>query len=343
MIQPAFIRKYLWHFIWWSVLIIGYFFLLINFRSPYKITHYLLQCTFNLLLFYGVGFLLMPYALRKRRLGLFIFLIILLIPVAGIAKYGMRLGLKWMFNLDFVHTESLNQHYYTLIPLAAAFIVAGIIAKLLIDWQNHQKIEEELRNEKTVSELMYLKLQVNPHFLFNTLNNLYYLCLQKSDNAPEMVMKLSDLMRYVVTVGKMDTVPLPEEINQLNSYIELERLRLPDPDCIKVNLSGNPENKQIAPLLLLPFVENAFKHSRDSIKLGINITLQVIGDELFFEISNHFNEADNSRRSGIGLENVKRRLELSYPENYHLQIRNDSGIFQVFLKINLNAYTIHSY
>ena len=150
-------------------------------------------------------------------------------------------------------------------------------------------------------------------------------------------------MRYVVSVGSKDVVSLNEELLNLESYIELEKLRLRTPDCVKYSATGEINHQPIAPLILLPFVENAFKHSKELIDEGLDIRIEVNERELQMTVVNRHNALDRPKREGVGLENVKRRLEITYPYNYQLEISDQSGIFSVCLKLKLNATKVYSH
>src|SRR6185437_11981591 len=169
---------------------------------------------------------------------------------------------------------------------------------------------KEIANEKLKAELSFLKAQINPHFLFNTLNNIYALATAQSEHTAAAVMKLSSIMRYVLTEARNDLVPLEKEIQFTSHYIELQKMRLTDKTIIEFSVRGEPLGRQIAPLLLLPFVENAFKYGISTHKF-LNTLLRV---------------SDNT---GIGISNTKRRLDLFYEERYSLDIQDKSNEFIV--------------
>ncbi|MCB0474792.1 MAG: sensor histidine kinase [Flavobacteriaceae bacterium] len=202
--------------------------------------------------------------------------------------------------------------------------------------QNHA-LENRLLIEKLKAkehELNYLKNQLHPHFLFNTLNTIYGLALKKSENIPEITLKLSGLLDYVLYQTNKETVTLQDEIAHLEQYIDLEKIRFND--CLKVTLTKEIGNQKlpIAPLLLLPFVENAFKHGAVTDDyLQVLITISVIDNVLDFRIKNTSDKKET--REGIGLKNVKERLKILYPKNHDLQIDSKTNWFEVHLKINL--------
>lgn len=228
------------------------------------------------------------------------------------------------------------------------FIVAGgsTVFKIINDWAKHQREKKELERQNLQSELNFLRSQVNPHFLFNTLNSLYALTLKKSDKAPETVLKLSEIMRYMLYESNEKKVPLSKELSYMRNYLELESLRHGDRTDIKLDIKGNINGQEIAPLLLIPFVENAFKHGaqRASDLNYVHIDLSVDKNQLNFSVKNSkpdnnlldIIDSNNKKSGGIGLVNVKRRLNLIYQDNYELTINNESECFDVNLIISLN-------
>jgi ligand-binding sensor domain-containing protein len=200
-----------------------------------------------------------------------------------------------------------------------------------------QQLKNELVAQNHASELALLRSQINPHFLFNTLNNIYSLVYQKADTAPEAVMKLSEIMRYMLYDSGVEKVALSKEINYLESFIELHRLRIRDKSFIEFNVTGNVNSLLIPPMLLVPFVENAFKHGTKQAKTpGIKIDLAIDGSDITFEVKNYYKK-DNSNKDkigGIGLPNVKRRLELLFNGRHNLFISDANDEFYVKLELN---------
>jgi len=184
-------------------------------------------------------------------------------------------------------------------------------------------------------ELNYLKMQIHPHFLFNTLNTLYGFALKKADETPEMILKLSNLLDYLLYKIDKPFVLLSHDIDHINDYIALEKMRFNNTLAINFTTTNCTEDLKIAPMLLLPFIENSFKHGAiKNQQLTINIDLTCQGNTLDFRIENSSTGA-NMNPNGIGLENIKKRLALIYPENYSLEILNNPDIFKVHLHINL--------
>ena len=209
--------------------------------------------------------------------------------------------------------------------------------RVINQWLHSEQRNKEIANEKLKAELSFLKAQINPHFLFNTLNNIYALASAQSENTAPAVMKLSNIMRYVLTEARNDLVPLEKEIQFTSHYIELQKMRLTDKAVVDFTVRGEPFGRQIAPLLLLPFVENAFKYGISTRERSpIAILLEIKKDSFEFSICNHkyFNTMLRaSDNTGIGISNTRRRLDLFYEDRYTLEIQDKPNEFSVHLKI----------
>lgn len=203
-----------------------------------------------------------------------------------------------------------------------------------------QKIER-LEKEKIENELKFLRTQIQPHFLFNTLNNLYALTLEKSDLAPQVVLKLSELLDFILYQSNQPEIAIEKEIELIQGFIDLESLRYGERLKLKFHHQIDDKNSKITPLLLLPFVENAFKHgaNKNPNNPEININLMVDNNELFFEIynskSSHIKNAIDSFNGGIGNKNLKRQLELNYENRFDLSVKENDNSYKVSLNIKL--------
>jgi two-component system LytT family sensor kinase len=209
--------------------------------------------------------------------------------------------------------------------------------KVINQWLLSEQKNKEIANEKLKAELSFLKAQINPHFLFNTLNNIYSLASDRSEYTAPAVMKLSNIMRYVLTEAGNDMVPMEKEIQFTRHFIELQKMRLTDKSSIDFTVNGDPLGKQIAPLLFLPFVENAFKYGISTRELSpITILLEIKKDSVYFSVSNH-KQLNTSLRiannTGIGINNTRRRLDLLYNDQYTLTIDDEPKTFTVHLNI----------
>ncbi|WP_417785075.1 sensor histidine kinase [Tenacibaculum sp.] len=192
-----------------------------------------------------------------------------------------------------------------------------------------------LKNEKTKTELMHLKSQVNPHFFFNTLNNLYGLVGKDAKKAQELILKLSDMMRYSVYDGEKDTVLLSEEVTYLQNYIELHKMRYHKAIDIQFNIDITDNDYKVMPLLFIILLENAFKHGVENLRKNayVHLNLTAHQNAINFEIENNFDATEESQEEGIGLQNLKRRLELVYPKNHTLTTSKTDDIYLAKLNI----------
>lgn len=225
--------------------------------------------------------------------------------------------------------------------MRGATTIGGFAAaiKLVKIWYLKQQAYEQIDKEKLQAELQLLKSQVHPHFLFNTLNNLYALTLHKSDHSPAVVLKLSELLSYMLYECNASEVPLQKEIAFMRNYIGLEQLRYGDRLDMSVTISGDYPTKLIAPLLLVPFLENAFKHgtSEQLEQAWMHIDLSVQGNQLKFKVINSREPSAHKDTyiGGIGLQNVQKRLKLLYPDRHELRIVAEEETFMVALTLEL--------
>lgn len=228
---------------------------------------------------------------------------------------------------------------YSLIDLMFIVGVAFAIKQFRIN-QRSQHREKLLQKEKLEAELKFLRTQTNPHFLFNTLNNIYALARKKSDDTAPVVMKLSKLLRFMLYESRNDSISIAEEIRVLEDYIELERIRYNERLTVQFNKSIDCDSQAIAPLILLPFVENAFKHGASEARFTsyIYIDVELEDGQLQFKVENSKDEEQEKPiTENIGLSNVRRQLELMYPE-HRLQVQNEKNKFYIHLTINLKKH-----
>jgi LytS/YehU family sensor histidine kinase len=235
-------------------------------------------------------------------------------------------------------------HYATVV-LGELYVIGITTAiKLTNDWIDSKNKNQQLTQLNLETEIKYLRAQIQPHFFFNTLNNLYALTLEKSDKAPEVVLKLSELMQYVLYEAKDNVISLTKELKYMESYLELERLRYGNRLKYNLEITGNVEDVYIPPLLLLPFIENCFKHgvSADDSNIIINMSFDTTSDKLIFTIDNPIPKIVDKRfrqdNEGIGITNIKKRLNLNYGDESVLKIYTSDGKYSVYLAIPKNKF-----
>lgn len=294
---------------------------------------------FNIPLFYFNTEFLLPKILKKR--GVLIYILLLIIALILMLWFNEEL-LKWFFpemskgigprGNGFRRGTSLRIIFQLL------FIVAiGISYRFLSDNMKDQEVKKEEENERLKSELSFLRSQISPHFMFNVLNSIVSLSRRKPEMVEPVVIKLSELMRYMIYETNDSKVSIDKEFSYLESYIELQRLRFGDDIKIDFKHKLNSIPNSIEPMLLIPFVENAFKHGLGLVKDPcIEIELNDDKKALFFSVSNKVSKQHSEKKdesSGIGLANVRRRLELLYPDQHELKIEEKADSYLIELKI----------
>jgi len=230
---------------------------------------------------------------------------------------------------------SLISGYSTYLPFVIIPATISALIKIAEAWIIRQLKYKEFENQKIKAELNYLKAQINPHFLFNTLNNIHTLAYIKSPLTAESIMRLSSLMRYMIYDSNTRLIELKKEIEYIEDFIALQQLRISHKPVCKFNVHGDILNFKIPPLILIPLVENAYKHSGSALKQNsIIIDLSLEGHRIIFKISNPFlnKQEEENEKGGFGLENLKKRLNIIYPQDYTLSIKKNS-VFEVVLSI----------
>lgn len=238
---------------------------------------------------------------------------------------------------QFAQRRNITHYPSSYFGFVLVFLV-GLVVTSIQEWSKNEELKKEMEREKLNTELSLLKSQINPHFFFNTLNNIYSLAIRKSDETPSTILKLSAIMRYVLTETDKDQVPLANEIEFLRNYINLQSVRLTDQVKVNVDIEAADRDRLVAPLLFIAFVENAFKYGVSTVAPSlINISLKTTGNKLLFFVQNDITHGGQGRtvNTGIGIANVKRRLELLYPAKHVLAITENNDIYTVNLELDL--------
>ncbi|GLR18330.1 sensor histidine kinase [Portibacter lacus] len=332
-------RDTLFHALFWVGLYVALIIIDQNPTSVFTLIIELVNLVFYMIIVYFNLYFLIPNYLRKNSgINYAIALVltaIILTPIKTI-----------LFYLLFTDQPGVQSYFIAkqgIIFFQMLFYGSiSTIFQIILDWQKGSVEKMELHHKNTETELNFLKSQINPHFLFNTLNNLYALTLKKSDQAPEIVLKLSEMMRYMLYECNEERVPLRKEVNYLENYLELEKLRQKKHIKIDFLVSGLIKDQKIAPLMFIPFLENSFKHGLNN-QLGegyVKILLKIMEDEIHFSIDNSKTETapkpHGKKSGGIGLVNVKRRLDLLYPNSHELNLKESPTNYYIDLKIKLN-------
>ncbi|OYT16910.1 MAG: hypothetical protein B7C24_05115 [Bacteroidetes bacterium 4572_77] len=360
---PKFLQKTInIHLLAW----VSYFIILLLFYSNtvnVKLAYYwaIQAVVLHSSLFYLNTIVLIPKFLDKKKYTTYLFTILLLVfvsiaiihlanthlnPMAGISPQGRSFSkpiltdeARNIKNLERIKTVRfagrLLRHSYSII----AILLLSIVYKMIQENIRKEKKEISLQNAYLVNEMKFLKSQMNPHFLFNSLNNIYALVQLKDDSAPAMLMHLSNMLRYMLYECNDEYVSIEKEMNYINNYVELQQLKTKKKQNIKTNVRIDNKSIPIPPLLLIPFIENSFKHSiiEQSDKAWVSFQLELTAERLHFKISNSKPKQIfyKDKTGGIGLDNIRRRLELLYTNNYDLKIFEDQETYIVELIINM--------
>lgn len=338
--------RFFWHVLFWASFVAAYTLYYGSQQNDYiaELSTALRYLPFKMLVTYFTLYFTIPkFLLKKKYVQAFLVFVISVAVSALIQQAVDYFILIPIFNPSWTESYYLfypSKIFRTFLGMYPVVIIAAFI-KLAKEWFEKEQQTQELQRQKLEAELNFLKAQIHPHFLFNTLNNLYALTLKKSDHAPEVVMKLSELLSFMLYEGKAETISVSKEIELVKHYMDLERIRYDDRLDLTINTKGDFSAKQIPPMLILPFVENAFKHSSEnetgSVFILIDITLK--GDLLSVQIKN--SKADKTEfksetEGGLGLTNIRRRLNLLYPNHHSLAIKENETQYSVTLTIELD-------
>jgi two-component system, LytTR family, sensor kinase len=305
---------------------------------PYLFSNEIIGLLFYIGLVYFNLYYLIPNYLAKRAF-LYFFLVLTICAIATpieILVYYLKFA-----NQPGQQRKLIGQQDDLFLGHVLVVFLSTLL-RVVMDWWRYQNEKQQLVTQTMQSELRFLKSQINPHFLFNTLNNLYALTLKKSDKAPEIVLKLSEIMRYMLYECNEKRVLLTKEIQYIENYLDLERLRQPKDVDIRFEVEGRISDQMVAPLLFVPFVENSFKHGlNNSVQGGgfVRLRLSAQDEDLEFFIENSKAERllrrDHPVSGGIGLVNVRQRLQILYPENHNITISDEPNRYAVTLHLKM--------
>ncbi len=338
-------RVFLLHFSFWCVYLSFFVYQITSFRHRetdlgVAFVQAGVQVAFHMVVAYLNYFFFLPRFLERKNVGRY--LLEFSVPFAIIMYLRVHLQ-RFMIDGYTYHEQYFYRTVYWVQLVAVTLFIVIFVGMLRFakDWFEFEAKKKEVENEKLTAELNFLKAQINPHFLFNTLNNLYYLAFTQSPNTTEVIAKLSQMMRYMIYDSNFPHVSLSKEIEYMQNYISLERLRLNNAIPIQFEIDGNAEGVRISPLIFITFLENAFKHgvSNSNPKAWVNVAIRVYGKECVYKVENSkitSAKMETGEKSGIGLQNVKRRLELSYPGQYQLIVNDQPEQYSVQLNLTLS-------
>jgi len=328
-----------WHIVFW-VGIVSYFMFLAHSNS--KMTAAQLFVIFGLFagvnigLFYLNYLYLIPKFLDKKKYRNYSIALVIVIIVFALGKYGLASIFRSYILVEGRKETSFGTYMISSCLTNIFFLFLSTALKFSVDWFLNERVQRDLENQRLTAELAFLKSQINPHFLFNSLNSIYSLAYQKSDTTPEAILKLSEIMRYMLYESNDNKVDLAKELQYLQNYIDLQKIRFGNKAFVDFKITGEVGAQKIVPLLLIAFIENAFKHGvANDPSSPICLRINLDGTHLHFFMENKKHMMNRDTEGGIGLNNVKRRLDLLYSGNYSLTIRDEANIYTCELSIVL--------
>ena len=291
----------------------------------------------NISLFYLNYLVFIPRLLDKKRYSLFAAAIVIALIIYGFGKYGVALFFRQYLIMHVkAKVVGFGSYFLSTVFTSLSFLFLSTVLKFSVDWFLNERIRRDLENQRLSAELAFLKSQINPHFLFNSLNSIYSLAYQRSETTPEAILKLSEIMRYMLYECNDNRVELSKELQYVQNYIDLQKIRFGKKAFIDYKIEGNVTNQQIVPLILIAFVENAFKHGvANTQQTPIRMLIEVDEGHLRFFIQNKKHTNNRDEAGGIGLTNVRRRLDLLYPRKHNLEITDETDTYTVELSLIL--------
>lgn len=291
----------------------------------------------NLIAFYLSYFLLFPKFLFRKKIPALIFFGIV---TCVISAFSGSLISIFFYGFDQPIFQDLREFLgftFSLTLIAAVHAGIALVIKGFIQWFDEIKLKEELAAKNFEMESALLKSQINPHFLFNTLNNIDFLIAKDAEKASEYLNKLSDILRYMVYDAKDEKITLSKELAYIEKYLELQKIRTNNPDYVNLKITGKAENLTIAPMIFFPFIENAFKHTENNKRTNkIEIKILIEDKKIVFECENTFQKSvENPDYGGLGNQLITKRLMMIYPERHFLEINDSGKIYRAELTINL--------
>lgn len=290
-----------------------------------------------IILFYINYFYLVPEYLLKKSVLFYILVSLGLLAISVLLInhfYEPKFPNNFFFNQIRPRGFMIMPYYKLFLNLGIPYVISAIL-RMYVEWKRNENLRLSVEKENIKSELQFLKAQLNPHFLFNSLNTIYALSVKKSPDTSEAIVDLSELMRYMIYEADKDLVPLNKEIDYIKSYIQLQRLRLSDSENVSLKITGEDRGRAVPPLMFISFIENAFKYGTDyKGKTYVKITLTITDTSIYLNVKNKIGIfREPTKNSGIGLENIRNQLKLIYPGLHKLEVENDGKDYEVSLTI----------
>jgi sensor histidine kinase YesM len=329
------VRNIQW-LIWFCLFWVLFFYILESYPASDALNYAFNTTAAYAIIIYTSALYLIPQFYRKKKYGIFIVSVVLLLLLVTVIRVNAQNYIWYNLINHSPHSLKPRDYYYTFISHCIIF-VDSIILRFALDYFKIREQQQQLLKQNAETRYDLLKAQVHPHFLFNTLNNIYYVAQRESPHTADLLQKLSAIMRYFIDQESKAKVPLTDEIEFIHHYIHLENLRLRYPVKKDFRIKGDPAGTQIPPMLLIPLVENVFKHgidhNRDNNFITVSLTLT---GRLNFEVRNQVGETvglAHPASSGLGLKNLQQRLEILYPSGFTLDSTREGNTFISSLNI----------
>lgn len=370
MIKSKITIKILIHLFLWGLVFFLHYILVSNYSIEFDILYQLSVISIYALIFYVTFYFIMPFLFKKRIILFLVFSLTIITSLFFLKEELSRNRFEKLkaegTNLpffrpdlipdnptmrpfingssrrtrDFIRPRGMIGGKLMFNALGLILIYAFAVSfRFMEKWRNDEKHRAELENEKIKTELLFLKQQVNPHFLFNSLNSIYSLALNKSDVVTSSILKLSSILRYMLYDSEDSQVSLHKELEFIQDYIDLQRLRLTEKVLVNYKIIGEAEDYKIEPFIIIPLIENAFKFGTDNVnQTFIIILINILHERIEIKVTNKIvtKAEGNKNQSGIGINNIKRRLELLYPNKHKFTVDEENDVFSVNLAIKLN-------
>ncbi len=291
----------------------------------------------NISLFYFNYLFLIPRFLDRNQYHKYGLAITVTVVMYALTKYAIALCFR---SIALTHENgratTFGEYFTSALVTSSIFVFLSTALKFTVDWFNNERVQRDLENQRLSAELAFLKSQINPHFLFNSLNSIYSLAYQRSETTPEAILKLAEIMRYMLYECNDAKVDLAKELQYLQSYIDMQKIRYDGQVFVNFCVHGKTDKQQIAPLLLIAFIENAFKHGvANDPKQPILLQVHIKEDELYFYLHNKKHHHNRDAGGGIGMHNVKRRLQLLYPGQYIMKVKDEKEDYSCELTLQV--------
>lgn len=335
-------HRWVLHVIFWSIVFLWYVgFFGRQSENPLQTAFFVgLALPITILTSYFVNYFLIPRFLLRERYGFFILYFIY--TLIGSIFLEMIISIASFYFVADLKTQNMSPasfDFFFMTTSLLAVVFLGMTIKLLLHWRSTKEENQRLMFEKIERELKFLKAQLNPHFLFNTLNNLYYLTTQKSDLAPAAILQLSEILDYSLYSSKAPFVPIEKEWQQLQNYIALESLHYEDRLTVDSSLNGAYDGTHLSPMMLISLMENAFKHGamKSKGKSWIKLKVDCAPGKIHIALSNSYQPGENGK-GGIGMDNLRKQLNILYPGKHDLRINTaNAGEFSLTLSLHVSS------